>query len=151
MVQKRIEDGDLPDPAKKKGAAKGKPEAEESPDQALTRARQLHKKGQLGEDAVSASVRGSDRTFVIAALTVRSGLARELVERAFQDRSAKGVTAVTWKAGFTARLAEQIQSKLAAIGPRDVLRPREDGGYALGADDIEWQIGFLADLVKQKR
>jgi hypothetical protein len=32
-----------------------------------------------------------------------------------------------------------------------VLKPREDGGYALGADDLEWQVGFLADLIKNKR
>lgn len=73
-----------------------------------------------------------------------------MVEKAFQDRSAKGITAVTWKAGFSAKLAEQIQSKLAAISPRDVLRPRNDGAYPLGADDLEWQLGFLKDLVKEK-
>jgi uncharacterized protein (DUF2336 family) len=155
VVQKRITDGDLPDPARKKRSAKDKAkpegEGEESADDALARARQLHKQGRLGEEALAASVRGGERAFVIAALSVRSGLARELVERAFQDRSAKGVAAVTWKAGFTARLAEQIQSKLVAIGPRDVLRAREDGGYALGPDDLDWQIGFFADLVKQKR
>ncbi len=153
VVQRRIEEGDLPDPAKKKGGAKdkAKPDAEESADAALARARQLHKKGRLGEEDIAAAVRDGYRTFVVAALMVRSGLARELVERTFQDRSAKGVAAVTWKAGFTARLAEQIQSKLAAISPRDVLRPREDGSYALGAEDLDWQIGFFADLVKQKR
>jgi uncharacterized protein (DUF2336 family) len=151
VVQKRIADGDLPDPAKKKGAAKDKAKPEESADETLARARQLHKQGRLNEEALAAAVRGGERAFVVAALSVRSGLARELVDRTFQDRSAKGVAAVTWKAGFTARLAEQVQSKLVAIGPRDVLRPREDGGYALGPEDLDWQIGFFADLVKQKR
>ncbi|MSO84432.1 MAG: PAS domain S-box protein [Rhodospirillales bacterium] len=94
--------------------------------------------------------RGGNKAFVVAALTVRSSLEREVVEKAFQDRSAKGITAVTWKAGFSAKLAEQIQSKLAAISPRDVLRPRNDGAYPLGADDLEWQLGFLKDLVKEK-
>ncbi|MBM3952662.1 MAG: DUF2336 domain-containing protein [Rhodospirillales bacterium] len=149
VVQKRIEDGDLPDPSKKKGKAKAEPE--ESADEALERARQLMKQGRLGEDAIAASARGGNRAFVIAALAVRSKLDGAIVERAFHDKSAKGVAAVVWKAGLSARLAEQIQSKLAAIGPRDVLRAREDGGYPLGVDDLEWQIGFLVDLVKQKR
>lgn len=149
VVQKRIEDGDLPDPTNKKKAKAAEPE--ESPDQALERARKLMKQGRLGEDAVAESVRGGNRAFVMAALTVRSKLDGAIVERAFQDKSAKGVAAVAWKAGLSARLAEQVQGKLAAIGPRDVLRAREDGGYPLGADDLEWQIGFLADLVKQKK
>jgi uncharacterized protein (DUF2336 family) len=148
VVQKRIEDGDLPDPTKKKAKAA---EPEESPDQALERARKLMKQGRLGEDAVADSVRSGNRAFVMAALTVRSKLDGAIVERAFQDKSAKGVAAVVWKAGLSARLAEQVQGKLAAIGPRDVLRAREDGGYPLGADDLEWQIGFLTDLVKQKK
>jgi len=149
VVQKRIEDGDLPDPTNKKKAKAAEPE--ESPDAALERARKLMKQGRLGEDAVAESVRGGNRAFVMAALTVRSKLDGAIVERAFQDKSAKGVAAVAWKAGLSARLAEQVQGKLAAIGPRDVLRAREDGGYPLGADDLEWQIGFLADLVKQKK
>jgi uncharacterized protein (DUF2336 family) len=151
VVQKRIEDGDLPAPgARKKGKGKAKPAAEDAADP-LDRARQLHKQGRLDEDAVAAAVRGGNKAFVVAALAVRSGLIREVVEKAFQDRSAKGIAAATWKAGLSARLAEQIQSKLAAIGPRDVLRPRDDGTFALSPDDLEWQIGFLADLVKQKR
>ncbi len=152
VVQKRIEDGDLPEPgARKKGKGKAKPAAGETAADSLERARALHKQGRLDEDAVAAAARGGNRAFVVAALAVRSNLAREVVEKAFQDRSAKGIAAATWKAGLSAKLAEQIQSKLAAIGPRDVLRPRDDGTFALSADDLEWQIGFLADLVKQKR
>ncbi len=152
VVQKRIEDGDLPDPAaKKKDKKKEKGKAEAAPADPLERARALMKQGRLDEEAVAAATRGGNRAFVVAALAVRSILDREMVEKAFQDRSAKGITAVTWKAGFSAKLAEQIQGKLAAIAPRDVLRPRDDGAYPLGADDLEWQLGFLKDLVKQKK
>ena len=152
VVQKRIEEGDLPDPgAKKKEKGKAKPATGDTAADPLERARALHKQGRLDEDAVASAALGGNRAFVAAALAVRSGLARELVEKAFQDRSAKGIAAVTWKAGLSAKLAEQIQGKLAAIGPRDVLRARDDGSFALGADDLEWQIGFLKDLVKQKK
>lgn len=155
VVQKRIEDGDLPEPGarKKEKLAKGKakPAAGEEAADPLERARALHKQGRLDEDAVAAATRGGNRAFVVAALAVRSGLPREVVEKGFQDRSAKGIAAATWKAGLSAKLAEQIQGKLAAIGPRDVLRPRDDGTFALSPDELEWQVGFLADLVKQKR
>ncbi|MEK7245158.1 MAG: DUF2336 domain-containing protein, partial [Pseudomonadota bacterium] len=120
VVQKRIEEGDLPDPnAKKKDRKKEKGKAEaEAPADPLERARALMKQGRLDEEAVAAAARGGNKAFVVAALAVRSSLAHELVERAFHDRSAKGITAVTWKAGLSAKLAEQIQGKLAAIGPR---------------------------------
>jgi uncharacterized protein (DUF2336 family) len=91
VVQKRIEDGDLPDPAKKKGA-KAKPE--ESPGDAMERARGLHKQGKLDEEAIAAATRSGSRAFVIAAIAVRSSLATEIVERAFHDKSAKGIAAV---------------------------------------------------------
>jgi uncharacterized protein (DUF2336 family) len=152
VVQKRIEEGDLPEPgARKKEKGKAKPATEEPAADPLERARALHKQGRLDEDAVASAMRGGNRAFVIAALAIRSGLAHAVAEKAFQDRSAKGVAAVTWKAGLSASLAEQIQSKLAAVGPRDVLRARPDGTFALGADELEWQVNFLADLVKQKK
>jgi uncharacterized protein (DUF2336 family) len=152
VVQKRIDDGDLPEPgARKKDKGKAKPAAEDDGMDPLERARALHKKGRLDEEVVGNAARGGNRAFAIAALVVRSGLAGEVVEKAFSERSAKGVAAVTWKAGFSAKLAEQIQSKLAAVSPRDVLRPKDDGTFALTADELEWQIGFLKDLVKQKR
>ena len=149
VVQRRIDEGDLPAPdAKGKGKAKAAPRPEEGPSESLARAHALHKKGQLDEEAVAGAAREGGRTFVIAALAVRSDLPQEVVGTVFRDRSAKGIAAITWKAGFSAKLAEQLQTKLAGVGPRDVLRPKDDGSYPLGAEDLEWQIGFLKDLGK---
>ena len=149
VVQRRIDEGDLPAPgAKNKNKGKAKAAPEESASESLTRARALHKKGRLDEETVASAARGNSKAFVIAALSVRSGLPQEVVGTVFRDRSAKGITAITWKAGFSAKLAEQLQGKLAGVTPRDILRPRDDGTFPLGADDLEWQVDFLAGLAK---
>lgn len=151
VVRRRIDEGDLPEPkTKDKSAAKKRKSIAEDEAAAdpMGRARALHKQGRLDEETVAAATRGGNRAFVAAALAVRSALAPTVVDKAFTERSAKGLAAVTWKAGLSARLAEQIQSKIGAIPPRDVLRPRADGTFALTPDELEWQIGFLTDLAR---
>ncbi|MBM3564763.1 MAG: DUF2336 domain-containing protein, partial [Alphaproteobacteria bacterium] len=157
VVRRRIDEGDLPQPGPDGKLAGGKKPGDdkrtedESIADPLGRARALHKQGRLDEETVAAAARGGNRAFAAAALAVRASLDPAIADKAFQERSAKGLTALTWKAGFSARLAELIQSKLGAIPPRDVLRPRGDGTYPLTADELEWQIGFLTDLAKQKK
>ncbi len=58
--------------------------------------------------------------------------------------SAKGMTAVTWKAGLSMRLAQQLQLRLARIAPGSVLKPAAGGKFPLSEDEMGWQIEFFA-------
>ena len=61
------------------------------------------------------------------------------------NRSAKGMLAIAWKAGLSAKFAETLQRKLALVGQKGPLRADGDD-YPLADDDLEWQLSFIKDL-----
>ena len=114
-------------------------------DAALERARRLKQQGKLDEAAVLGAV-GHDRGFVRAALAVLAELPLEVIDRVLGAHSAKGVTALAWKSGFGMRAAHKLQLQLGQIAPGAALRPREDGGYPLSAEAMQWQLEFFLGM-----
>lgn len=113
--------------------------------EALEKAVRLHAEGGLGEAAVAGMLESGDREMTIAALAVLSGLKVGSVRSVITNRSAKGMTAVSWKAGLSAKIAEILQKNIVLITSSEVLRAK-DGGYALDESAMEWQLGFFRDL-----
>ena len=114
-------------------------------DEALARARRLKQEGKLDEAAVLRAL-GHDRGFVCAALAVLSELPLEVVDRVLGAHSPKGVTALAWKSGFAMRAAHKLQLQLGQIAPTAALKPREDGGYPLSAEAMDWQLDFFRGM-----
>jgi uncharacterized protein (DUF2336 family) len=110
-----------------------------------TRARRLHGSGLLGEDAVLGAL--DDRDFTVAALSLRAKLPPAVVAKILASRSAKGLTALAWKAGYTMRLALQMQLRLAHLPPKARLIAASGGTFPLGPAELEWQIEFFRSLV----
>lgn len=115
---------------------------------AMDRARGMHAKGELDEDAVLRAVNTGERPFALAALAVRSGINQRTIEHLFTLRSAKGVVALAWKCGFTMRLATQLQMRMAGIPPQQVLHARNGVEFPLSQADMNWQIEFIEGLGK---
>jgi uncharacterized protein (DUF2336 family) len=113
---------------------------------AVTRARKLFSTGMLNEDALMESL-DSDRDFLIAALSLRSKLPPAVVAKILASHSAKGLTALTWKAGLTMRLALQLQLRVAHLPPKARLIAGSGGMFPLSAAELEWQIEFFRSLV----
>lgn len=78
-----------------------------------------------GEEAIATAIARGDQRGVAQALTRDAGLPLAQVERILRAQSAKGVTALAWKAGLPVRLAVQLQLRIAGISPRSTLNPRE--------------------------
>lgn len=97
-----------------------------------------------GEDAVGAAIAHGDQRSVAAALARDAGLPVAQVERILRSQSAKGVTALAWKAGLPVRLAVQLQLRIAGISPRSTLNPREGVLYPLSEAEMTWQLEFFA-------
>lgn len=110
----------------------------------LSRARDLYAKGALDEKKIAAAL-VKDGEFVQAALAVLAGIEPAIVSRAVDTQTAKGIVAVVWKAGLSADLAVDVQTRVAHIQPRGVLKPR-DGGFPLSGEEMDWQLDFLAGL-----
>jgi len=71
----------------------------------------------------------------------------EVVLRAAQLRSAKGLVSLCWKAGLTPRCAHVAQTLLAGIAPALALAPAPDGGWPLRETEMTWQLDVLMEPV----
>ena len=121
-------------------------EAEKSTaEEALEKAKELLEAGTLNEDSVTETVRDGDREFTLASLSLLSGLKVDVVRSVVSNRSAKGMLAVAWKAGLSAKFAETLQRKLALVSQKDLLRTNGPD-YPLDDSDMEWQLDFIKDL-----
>ena len=83
------------------------------------RALRLFQAGRLNDAAVELALDFRDDNFVIAALALRSQVARVTVERIIKTQSASLVIAICWKGGFTMRFALDIQNVPRKFNPRN--------------------------------
>jgi uncharacterized protein (DUF2336 family) len=111
-------------------------------DAALERALALARSGQLDETIIDTALSGGDQPFVLAALSVSANLPARVVEKVVKTQSAKGIVAVTWKAGLSMVLAVELQSKLLHLPANRILRAK-GGRFPLEAAEMAWQIDFL--------
>jgi hypothetical protein len=114
---------------------------------ALTRARRLQADKKLTEDAIIEAL-GFEPDFVIAALSLKAHLAPAIVQKILASHSAKGMTALAWKAGCTMRLALQIQTRVGRLPPKARLSGGT-GAWPMSPDEMSWQIEFFRSLVAE--
>ncbi len=124
-------------------AADAKKAAEEEGETVEEKVRRLKKEGKLNEDAVADAVDAGQRAFVRAALAVMAEVPIGVVDKIVSARSAKGVTALAWKAGLSMRLAVQLQTRIGGIAPRQALHPRAGKDYPMNTEEMNWQIEFF--------
>ncbi|MGE5516561.1 MAG: DUF2336 domain-containing protein [Bacteroidota bacterium] len=138
VVRKRLDELEATGPAK----ADARKAADETA--ALMRAQQLKVQGKLDESTIDTALSGGDHAFVMAALAVLSGLSFATLRKTVHTQSAKGIVAVTWKAGLSVGLCDQLQAKLLRLPPSRHLHAR-GGVFPLTAEEMEWQLEFLGD------
>ncbi len=114
----------------------------------LSKAEKLNKVEALNKDVINDALQSGDFEFAAAALVVLSGLSAATVMKAVSDRNAKGIVAISWKAGLPSWVVEQLQLRLCRIPGKDVLIAAEGSDYPLSEDDMKWQLNFLSDLAK---
>ncbi len=112
------------------------------------RARRLFDSGELGDEALTRALNGGDRDLVRHGLALRAELPLSLIDHVLTAHSAKGVTALAWKAGCSMRFASQLQLRLGGIAPSQVLNPRAGTDYPLSAAEMDWQIDFFLSLAE---
>jgi uncharacterized protein (DUF2336 family) len=116
---------------------------EEEGETAEEKVSRLKKEGKLDEDALAEALDAGQRAFVHAALAVMAQLRIDVVDKILSARSAKGVTALAWKAGLPMRVAVQLQTRMGGISPRQALQPRSGTEYPLTHEEMTWQIEFF--------
>ncbi len=109
------------------------------------RARRHFNNGTLTEDVIVDAM-SIDRDFVVTALALRAKLPEAVVHKILSSSSAKGLTALAWKAGYSMRLSLQLQLRVARLPPKARLNP-ENGSFPMAQSAMDWQIDFFKSLV----
>lgn len=117
----------------------------------LPMAERLHQTGKLDNKIIAKAMHASDNDFVMAAITIRSGISVEVVKKIFSARNAKGIVSLAWKAGLPMKLAFHLQQRVARIMPTEVISPNKDDAYPLSEDEMTWQIEFFSNLPGGKK
>ena len=140
VVRRRIEE-EKPIDAEPRAASP----MEDEVDPPFVVAQRMKDAGELTDEIIARASDAGDRAFVLAALAVRIDVPQGVVFKIFATHSAKGVVAVTWKAGLPMGMAVQFQERFARIKPERVLQPNDADGYPLTDEEMHWQIEFFAD------
>ncbi|MGY9005164.1 MAG: DUF2336 domain-containing protein, partial [Alphaproteobacteria bacterium] len=120
------------------------PELPTRENDARTKVMMLHAEDALDQDAIDEELMGGNRTFVTEALAVLSGLPPAVVLRIVSARSAKAVTALSWKAGLSMRFAIKLQARFANVPMREVLQAKNGLEYPMSEQDMGWQIDLFS-------
>jgi uncharacterized protein (DUF2336 family) len=115
-------------------------------EEALTQARAVAARGELGEDALLTAAHRGEARYAAALLAVAASTPISVVDRACSLRSAKGLVSLVWRAGFTMRVAVALQTLLARLAPDAVLRAGPSGSFPLALEEMRWQLDFLARM-----
>lgn len=98
------------------------------------------------ERPLEGAIAAGDRRAVVRGLAHACGFDALQIEKILDSQSAKGVTALAWKAGLPMRQAVQLQLRIAGIPPRAALNPRGGTEYPMTPEEMGWQIDFFTGL-----
>jgi len=117
-------------------------EAAKETETPYAKAKRLHSEGKLDPAMVESALKAGQTEHAIAALAALATLSIATVEKIAAASSAKGLVALSWKAGLTPAISVTVQKRLGRIQPGNVLNPT-GGKFSLGTDEMEWHLEFF--------
>lgn len=107
------------------------------------RAQKLHKAGKLDEYAVLDAIDEGDTEFLGQAFELLSGLKPKHVDKMLESASAKGLCALTWKAGLSADIAVSLQRRIGKLPPKSMIQAAPGGGYQMNEEELKWYVDYF--------
>ena len=98
------------------------------------------------EEPLFAAARSGDRDALLVALARDASVTEGRVEAALTLRSGRAIAGLCHRAGWSPRLAEEVQVVLGGLPPNEIVRPTPQGGWALGDAELQWQAELLEGL-----
>jgi len=131
-VRHRIEEGDSDS-------------VEEDSDRELAdeRAKRMFAEGKLNEKIITKAIEEKDLAFVRHALALMAGIGAETAKEMLASGSGKAICALAWKAGLGMRVAMALQTRVANLKPKDMLKASGDG-FPLSEEDLVWYIDYFS-------
>ena len=119
-------------------------EAVAETESAYDKAKRLHSEGHLDTEMLNSALKAGQKEYAMAALAVLAEVPMHAVESVATSGSAKGLVALSWKAGLEASTAVTLQQRLGRVQPKDIIKPK-DGKYAMPPSELEWHLEFLRE------
>jgi uncharacterized protein (DUF2336 family) len=117
--------------------------AETKEDKARAAVISVRDRGELDERYVEEAVEAGQRDIVIESLALLACAPRRIVEKIFSSRSAKAITALTWKAGLAMRIAFKIQTMLLKLHVDELLPARAGVAFPLTEEEMRWHLSYF--------
>lgn len=117
-------------------------------DPPLDQVMRQYENGTLTDQVVGRALQAGDQAFVFGALIVRGEVELEIARRIFNEKSAKGILALCWRANLPVKMAMQVEQRMGRLAPSDVIRVEGDD-YPLSGDQLAWQIEFFRNLTRK--
>jgi uncharacterized protein (DUF2336 family) len=137
-VRRRMREAAADEDREEKAKATGKPSG------GVAEVEKLFREGKLNDTRIGAEMTSGNRAFVSRALALKAELPDAVVERIAAARSAKAITALAWKAGFSMRFAVKLQARFGNVPSSEMLHPRDGFDYPMSEEDMTWQLDFYA-------
>jgi uncharacterized protein (DUF2336 family) len=99
-----------------------------------------HAAGKLLVDDIYRALDKGDRNFVASALAVRAEIPLAIVIATIKSKSAKGLTALVWKAGIPAEILTELQPKLAGISRAAMVFPKGGKDFPFTESDMNTHL-----------
>ena len=109
-------------------------------DAEVARTHEVTDAGLVDDEALQAAIDGGRRDFVVEVLARKTALEATTIDKVMRSGSAKAVTALAWRAGFSIRSAIQLQTGPARIPPPQVLMARNGTDYPVPPEDLAWHL-----------
>ena len=109
----------------------------------IDRARRLHAAGKMTDAVMDLALNANERDFLMAGIALRAGVPLWGVERIVDGQSARGVTALRWKAGIPMRFAIELLRRLARIPPSKVIHARDGVDYPFSEEEMQGRLDLL--------
>ena len=68
---------------------------------------------------------------------------RATIDKIMSTRSAKAITALTWKAGLAMRIAFKIQTMLLKLHADELLVARAGVAFPLSEEEMRWHLSYF--------
>ncbi len=116
---------------------------EDDEDNGRDKAERLHKASKLDEYAFLDAIDEGDIGFLDRGFTLLSKLPDEQVTKMLESGSAKGLCALTWKAGLGADIAVSLQRRIGKIPAKSMIQAGPDGSFQMNEEELEWYVDYF--------
>lgn len=110
----------------------------------IAKAEKLHKAKKLDEDAILDAIDEEDKAFLGRALELLSGLKADQVAKMLTSGTAKGLCALTWKAGLSASIAVSLQRRIGKIPAKSMIQEAPNGGFQMTEEELKWYVDYFS-------